>query len=114
MLVSNLFFTDSWKLSFQRSYLGKTYTLTNYTLPINKAVGINFQHKRIYIFLHDPDFFLGSRKDRVIPKCRFQLKPGEIIDVNIEAKYYELLDRPTQRCNNDEGYSFTKCVEVRL
>ena len=42
-----------------------------------------------------------------------EIKAGKLTDVNIEAKYYELLDRPNQRCNSVEGYSFTKCVEVR-
>ena len=66
------------------------------------------------VYLHDPDFFLQSIKDLVVPRCKFIVNPGEILVANIEATYYELLDRPSQKCNNDKGYSFTICVEVEL
>ena len=110
--IMKIFFVDSWNLIFDQLYLGKKYTLTNYTLPTNEALSMRFQYKRVWVFLHDPDFFLQSWKDLVIPKCRFQINRGETMVVNIEAKYYELLDRPDSKCNNAEEYSFTTCIQV--
>ena len=48
----------------------------------------------------------------VIPRVRTYLEPGLEYWLHIAAVYYELLDRPGQRCESDQQYSFTHCVEV--
>ena len=50
----------------------------------------------------------------VFPRVRFYLEPGQEYWLHVAAVYYDLLDRPGQRCHRDTKYSFTICIEVRF
>ena len=50
----------------------------------------------------------------VFPRVRFYLEPGQEYWLHVAAVYYDLLDRPGQRCHRDTQYSFTICIEVRF
>ena len=43
---------------------------------------------------------------------RTYLEPQQEYWLHLAAVYYELQDRPGQRCHTDTLYSFTSCIEV--
>ena len=93
-------------------WLGKSYVLKNYKMPLSKYLEFYFHRKRIRIDIFDPNFYLYTDKDLTIPKYRIVIQPGESAAINLQAKYVEMMNRPEQPCEDSGVYSFTDCVEV--
>ena len=93
-------------------WLGKSYVLKNYKMPLSKYLEFYFHRKRIRIDIFDPNFYLYTDKDLTIPKYRIVIQPGECAAINLQAKYVEMMNRPEQPCEDSGVYSFTDCVEV--
>ena len=68
----------------------------------------------MFIEIFDPDFYFDTEKFMTIPKYRLMVKPKTVVQIDLKAEYYEMLDRPSKRCNDSAEYSFTKCVQVYI
>ena len=66
----------------------------------------------MWVEIIDPEFYFDSEKIMAIPRVRFLIQPETVVQINIKAEYYEMLDRPSKPCNSSSEYVFTKCVKV--
>ena len=105
---------SSWDIEFdERWWLGKKYILKSYKLPFNKPMEFPFINERMWVEIFDPEFYFDSEKIMGIPRVRFLIQPETVVQINLKAEYYEMLDRPSKPCNSSSKYVFTKCVKVK-
>ena len=82
-------------------------------MPFNKPLEFPFLNDRIWVEIIDPEFYFDSEKIMAIPRVRFMIQAETVVQINIKAEYYEMLDRPSKPCNSSSEYIFTKCVKVK-
>ena len=93
------------------------FTISNYTIDKENYTVIFFSPGvDIFLDIHDPRFYIYTEKDLTIPRVRrfLSLAGGQEYWLNVDAEYLHLVDRPGQRCEEEEQYSFTDCVEDSL
>merc|ERR1712062_635500 len=64
-----------------------------------------------WIDIHDPTFYFSSYQSGALPRSFKQLKARSAYSLEVEVIYHEREDREEERCEVDEGYSFTACVK---
>ena len=70
------------------------------------------------MWIHDPDFYLASVNNDVLPSIYLTLEDQsenpQHVWLYVRAVYHSLLDRPGHRCQQDPLYSFTACIRNSL
>jgi hypothetical protein len=93
---------------------GKTFTLNN-----SYTVGADGPYMEIllkenytyFILIHDPNFFVPTTNPITVPHVLLEDTDSKSLTVYIKAIYQSMMDKPNQRCEASETYSFTACVK---
>ena len=109
-----------WKSSITNPMFGKCFTLKKGLKLGHSGAVIFLNRSNAYnIFIHDPEFFIISYNTWSVPKItrglKLPLDRESLFDYqNIVVMKHKKIDRKNAPCENDEAYSFTKCVEESI
>ena len=90
--------------TLQSSYEIGTNWLNSLVMTLNKS-------QAYYVWIHDRKFFLTSTNEDVIPHLFFKIEKSEHVWLNIRPIYHHMMNKPGQRCDPSESYSFTECIK---
>jgi hypothetical protein len=89
--------------------MNSSYTLgTNWADSLDLLLNKNLYY---YIWIHDPHFFIQSLNPDAIPQIQLTLNSFERVVLYIRPVYHHMMDKPEQRCESSESYSFTACIK---
>ena len=101
-------YSDTWTgrtYSLEQSLVWDTYQINMISFPPDDTA-------QYWIDIHDPRFYLSSYHSTALPRAFKQLKARTAYSLEVEVVYHEREDREEERCQGEEGYSFTACVKV--
>ena len=101
-------YSDTWTgrtYSLEESLVWDTYQINMISFPADDTA-------EYWIDIHDPSFYFSSYHSTALPRAFKQLKARTAYSLEVEVVYHEREDREEERCEGEEGYSFTACVKV--
>jgi hypothetical protein len=112
--------TDSkyWNEDLSRVKAGKVFTLNNsYEVGSSAAKSLHIDFKKGFnysIYIHDPQFFVITINPQTIPHIFLSLEDLASYIVYLVPIYHHMMDKPTEKCESSESYSFTACIKESM
>ena len=115
-------FDNQYKYQITFSFSGRCFTLQNRDQKIGSDIGkstLSMHLNRAFdykIFIHDANFFYYTLNPKALPGFRIDFKPetGMAFLGHIEIIQHRRIDRADHRCDKNDEYSFTDCVNAAI
>ena len=94
-------------------FAGKSYSIKiNFEEEDGYQFIIYFKPGQNYsVYFHDPNFSLLTMNPEVFPHIFLRMEDGQSQFLHLKTTYHTMMDKPKQRCEPSESYSFTACIK---